>query len=78
VIVNLTKEQKRNLVLDYLRLNNGAYLNAIGAAMGIQKHWGIHIDWHEFSTMLDTLKQNKKATLEMIDSNGSCWYTLNM
>ena len=78
MIVNLSKEQKRNLVLDYLRINNGAYLNAMGAAMGIQKHWGIHIDWHEFSTVLDDLRKNEKATLGMIDDSGHCWYKLNM
>ena len=71
-------DQKTNqMIRDFLRMQRGRTLDGILASRLMNDIWGIKIDWHEFSSALDTLATNGEATRQSGQPGSLIKYLIN-
>lgn len=62
-----TELNTRVLCKDFIRMWKSSILDGISASMRMQDHWGIRLDWHEFSNVLDEM--NRRGEVELVGHN---------
>jgi len=59
----MTDRQTRNLVEDYLHNRKFVTWDGIKVAQAIRSHWGIKVDWHVCSQILDEMTGREQAEI---------------
>ena len=59
------RKQQQQLVLDYLSYAcKGARVDPLGAAIALNERYGIRVDWHEVSAVLENMIRHECAVYD--------------
>lgn len=72
----ISRTQAQELACALIRNSSGIRTNSMDLQIHFQNRYGIQIDWHEISIVLDMMRTNGEIKQHHIDQSGLTWYDL--
>ncbi len=68
------RRQAERMVKDFIEARKGHIVNARSIACEMYEVWGVIIDWHDVSAVLDTMSAHQGVEFHNHTSDGLCCY----
>ena len=69
-------QQTQNICKGYILSQQNKVIDAFSCQLGMNAEYGINVNWHEFSSLLDQMKTSGIIKLSGHDNSGMCQYVV--